>query len=118
MHVVGTPMLNDSLLAVTPSCMQSLHDAILTIETRRIREKDQSFLVFPVKVPVGLGFVDSAPADMFYLRFTDIFDMFQTHQLHHTLVRLFSLSTAMQIIREEIPGIAVVDPYFMHHCCM
>jgi hypothetical protein len=48
------------------------------------------------------------------LRFADIFDIFHMYRLYQTLVRLFSLSIQMQIIRDKTPGIVVVDPYYMH----
>ena len=34
------------------------------------------------------------------------------------MVRLFSLSLAMQIIRESTPGIAIVDPYYIRDGCL
>ena len=90
-----------------------MHDGVLTIERRLLSEKDPSHPVFVVKVPPGLGFIDNAPADLFFLRFDDIFNMFHLYALHYTMVRLFSLSLAMQIIRENTPSIAIVDPYYM-----
>jgi hypothetical protein len=65
------------------------------------------------KVPKGMGFVDKAPGDVFFLQFDDIFNMFHLKRLHHTFVRLFLLSMAVQITREKTPGIAIVDPYYM-----
>jgi hypothetical protein len=65
------------------------------------------------KVPKGKGFIEAAPADIILLRFADIFDLFHMYRLYQTLVRLFSLSIQMQIIRDKTPGIAVVDPYYM-----
>ena len=95
-----------------------MHDGVLTIERRLLLEKDPSHPVFVVKVPPGLGFVDNAPADLFFLRFDDIFNMFHLYPLHYTMVRLFSLSLATQIIRENTPGIAIVDPYYMRDGCL
>jgi hypothetical protein len=66
------------------------------------------------KVPKGKGFVEAAPVDIMLLRFANIFDIFHMYRLYQTLVRLFSLSIQMQIIRDKTPGIAVVDPYYMH----
>jgi hypothetical protein len=65
------------------------------------------------KVPKGKGFVEAAPANIMLLRFADIFDIFHMYRLYQTLVRLFSLSIQMQIIRDKTPGIAVVYPYYM-----
>jgi len=113
LHVVGIPMLSQRMLDAASEPMRSLHDGVLTIERRLLREKDLSYPVFVVKVPEGRGFVDKAPADLFFLRFDDIFNMFHLKWLHYTLVRLFSLSMAMQVLRENTPGIAIVDPYYM-----
>uniref|UniRef100_A0ACD5YPA0 Uncharacterized protein n=1 Tax=Avena sativa TaxID=4498 RepID=A0ACD5YPA0_AVESA len=111
-------MLPKNLRKLASSELQSVHDGVLTIERRLLSEKDPSHLVFVVKVPPGLGFIDNAPADLFFLRFDDIFNMFHLYPLHYTMVRLFSLSLAMQIIRENTPGIAIVDPYYMRDGCL
>ena len=58
-------------------------------------------------------FVTVPPGDIFYVRHTDLFDMLNGFRLHNTLVRLFSLNMAMEITRDKIPGIQIVDPYFM-----
>ena len=39
--------------------------------------------------------------------------MLQGLRLHDTFVRLFSLNIAIQIIRDNTPDIAIVDPYYM-----
>jgi hypothetical protein len=65
------------------------------------------------KVPTGRDFVEDAPTDIMLLRFADIFDVFHQNRLYQTLVRLFSLSMAMQVIRDKTPGITVVDTYYM-----
>jgi hypothetical protein len=112
-HVAGTPMISDPMLSVATPHMRSVHYACLDIEKRRIREKDESYLVFKVNVPDVPGFVRDFPGEAFYLRHTDIFDMLQISRLHDTFVRLFSLNIAMQIIRDKTPDIAIVDPYYM-----
>ena len=60
-----------------------------------------------------MGFVDKSPGDVFFLRFDDIFKMFHLQRLHHTLVRLVTLSMAYQVIKEDTPGIAIMEPYYM-----
>ena len=117
-HVAGGPMLPKNLRRLASSEVQSVHDGVLTIERRLLLEKDPSHPVFVVKVPPGLGFVDNAPADLFFLRFDDIFNMFHLYPLHYTMVRLFSHSLDMQIIRENTPGIAIVEPYYMRDGCL
>ncbi len=75
-HVAGEPMLPKNLRKLASSELQSVHDGVLMIERRLLADKDPSHPVFMVKVPPGLGFVDNAPADLFFLRFDDIFNMF------------------------------------------
>jgi hypothetical protein len=70
-------------------------------------------MLYMAKVPTGRGFVEDAPADIMLLQFADIFDIFHQNRLYQTLVRLFSLSMAMQVIRDKTLGIAIVDPYYM-----
>ena len=93
--------------------MRSLHDNILSLEKRRLRENDVAYPVFVAKVPEGKGFVDSAIGGTIVLRFDDIFAMFNVHPLHYTFVRLFSLSMEMRIIRDKTPDIVIVDPFYM-----
>ena len=106
-------MMNAQLLAVATTYMRSLHHSCQYIEERRIRDKDESYLVFPVKVPDVSGFVQDYPAEIFYVWHTDIFDMLNGFRLHDTLVRLYTLNMASAIIRDMTPSIAIVDPYYM-----
>ena len=69
--------------------------------------------LFAVKVPRNLGFVDTFPGDKFYLRFEDIFNIYHFQQLHPSFTRLFALRMATTVTKEEIPGIAIADPYHM-----
>ena len=93
--------------------MRSLHDAVLTKEKDLIKSTDTNYPVFTAKVPHNLGFVDKSPGDVFFLRFDAIFNMFHLKRLEHTMVRLFTLSMAHQVIKEKTPGITIVDPYYM-----
>ena len=96
--MAGRPMLSSNMLNAATSAMLSLHDSVLSLEKRRLREKDVAFLVFVAKVPEGKGFVDNSIGGTIILWFDDIFAMFNLHQLHYTFIRLFSLSMEMQII--------------------
>ena len=40
--------------------MRSLHDSVLALEKRRLKEKDVAYPVFAAKVPEGKGFVDNS----------------------------------------------------------
>ena len=88
--------------------MWSLHDSVLSLEKRHLRENDVAYPVFVAKVPEGKGFVDGDIGGMIVLRFDDIFAMFNLHPLHYTFVRLFSLSMEMRIIRDKTPDIVIV----------
>ena len=93
--------------------MRSLHDGVLQVEMQLLEMKSPTYPVFMVKVPKGMGFLDKSPAELFFLRFDDIFNMFHLKRLHPTLVRLFTLSEAYQVRKEDTPAIAIADPYYM-----
>ena len=88
-HVAGRPMLPTNMLNAATGAMRSLHDSVLSLEKRRLRENDVAYPVFVAKVPEGKGFVDSAVGGTIVLRFDDIFAMFNLHPLHYTFVWLF-----------------------------
>jgi hypothetical protein len=94
--------------------MWSLHDAILYLETHQLGDNDSSYPLYMAKVPTGRDFIEDAPTNIMLLWFANIFDVFHQNRLYQTLVRLFSLSMAMQVIRDKTPGIVIVDPYYMH----
>ena len=96
--MAGRAMLPANMLNAATGAMRSLHDSVLSLEKRRLREKDVAYPVFAAKVREGKGFVDSAVGGTIVLRFDDIFAMFNLHPLHYTFVRLFSLSMEMRII--------------------
>ena len=112
-HVAGRAMLPTNMLNAATGAMRSLHDSVLSLEKRRLRENDVAYPVFVAKVPEGKGFVDNSIGGTIVLRFDDIFAMFNLHPLHYTFVRLFSLSMEMRIIRDKTPDIVIVDPFYM-----
>lgn len=69
-----------------------------------------------VNVPRQMSYVDSFPADKFFLRFDYIFDMFHVKKLDFTFVRLYALHMNYIIGVEQISHICVADPYYMHEC--
>ena len=113
LHVAGKPMLPPAMLKAASGAMRNVHDSVLHLESLYLRDKNPPLPVFNVKVPKGKVFVDGAPADLFFLRFDDIFQLLNTKRLDYTLVRLFSLHMAMKVEREKIPSIAIVDPYYI-----
>jgi hypothetical protein len=112
-HVAGRPMLPTKMLDAATGAMRSLHDSVLSLEKRRLRQNDLAYPVFVAKVPEGKGFVDNSIGGTIVLRFDDIFAMLNLHPLHYTFVRLFSLSMQMRIIRDQTPDIVIVDPFYM-----
>ena len=112
-HVAGRPMLPTNMLNAATGAMRSLHDSVLSLEKRRLTQKDVAYPVFAAKVPEGKGFVDNSIGGTIVLRFDDIHAMLNLHPLHYTFVRLFSLSMEMQIIRDKTPDIVIVDPFYM-----
>src|ERR1041385_7691493 len=77
------------------------------------KDDNPTYLLYMGKVPEGLGFVDKYPGDLFFLRFNDIFDMFHMNALHPSMVRLAAQSLAHQLIKENTPNIAIMDPFYM-----
>ena len=102
-HVAGRAMLPPNMLNAATGAMRSLHDSVLSLEKRRLRENDVAYPVFVAKVPEG----------SIVLRFDDIFAMFNLHPRHYTFVRLFLLSMEMRIIRDKTLDIVIVDPFYM-----
>ena len=111
--MAGRAMLPTNMLNAATGAMRSLHDSVLSLEKRRLREKDVAYPVFAAKVPEGKGFVDNSIGRTIVLRFDDIHAMLNLHPLHYTFVRLFSLSMEMRIIRDKTPDIVIVDPFYM-----
>src|SRR3954469_7476077 len=112
-HVVGRPMLPPKMLDIATSDMQSVHNSILTLERMLLREKNPSYPVFTAKVPLNMGFINNVPADMIIMRFSEIFNLFHLKRLDHSLIRLFSLSLSMTIMRDQTPNVAILYPFYM-----
>jgi hypothetical protein len=72
-----------------------------------------TYPLFVVKVPKGLDFIDKHPANVFFLRFEDIFSMFQMNRLHRNFVRLFTIVETYQVRKEQelSPTMAIADPF-------
>src|SRR4051812_5671840 len=77
------------------------------------REENPLYPVFIAKVPLNMGFINTIPADMIILRFSDIFNLYHLKRLDHSLIRLFSLSLSMSIRRDKTPSVAILDPFYM-----
>ena len=87
--MAGRATIPPNMLNAATGAMRSLHDNVLSLEKRRLGEKDVAYLVFAAKVPEGKGFVDNSIGGTIVLRFDDIHAMLNLHPLHYTFVRLF-----------------------------
>ena len=114
-HVLGEPILPLSSLHTEFGFMRTLHDIILRTENHLLEMEAPTYPVFVVKMPVGMGFIDYNPADVFFLRFDDIFRLFHMKRLTPNLVRLFALNEAYQVRKERefIPTVVIPDPYYL-----
>jgi hypothetical protein len=113
MHIAGQPMLTKEMLANAGGAIVNLHDNIQYLEERLLQEKYPGYLVYTIKVPEGHGFVDTSPAEIFFMRYEDIYNLLHSNRLDYNLVRLYTLHMALKEKREKTKGIMIVDPYFM-----
>jgi hypothetical protein len=112
-HEAGKPILSEDLLRLAEGPMISLQESILHLESLLLKDKQPSYPVFAVKVPKEVDFVQEAPADVFFIAYEDIFNLFHSRRLDYNLVRLYALDAAMKIRRDDTPYVAIVDPYYM-----
>ena len=113
-HIPGQPILPATALRARFGDLRRLHDDVLRVEIGLIALKDPGYPLYVVNVPRQLSYVDTFPAEKFFLRFDYIFDMFHVKKLDFTFVRLYALHMNYLIGVEQIPFICVADPYFMH----
>ncbi|KAK1652854.1 hypothetical protein QYE76_070659 [Lolium multiflorum] len=112
-HWMGEPMLPEHVLKTLIADMRSLHNSVQYLERQLLKSKSHGFPLFVARVPTGMGFAEKYPADLCFIRFDDIFNIFRMRMLHHTTVRLVDLSLSSQIDKEGTPGIAIMDPFYM-----
>jgi hypothetical protein len=113
MHHLGAPMVPKHIPSQMTSDMRNLHESVLYLEEKLLKERHPSYPVFTVKVPADLGFVTTYHGDLCFIRFEDIFRLFHMLRLDRSLVCLVSLSMAHDIIVEKTPGFAIMDPFYM-----
>ena len=78
-----------------------------------LKDKNPNYPVLTVQVRKNVDFVAEAPADLFFIAFEDVFNLFHSRRLDYNLVRLYALNMAMKIKRDNTPYVAVADPYYM-----
>ena len=101
------------VLNVMTGEMRSVHDNIVHNEKQLLSMKHPSYPVYVVKVPRALGFVDTNPAEVFFIRYEDVFMVFHLGRLDPSVVRLVLLNMAHDIITEKTPNVAIMDPFYM-----
>jgi hypothetical protein len=113
MHIACQPMLTKEMLANAGGAIVNLHDNIQYLEERLLKEKNPGYPVYTIKVPEGHLFVNRAPADIFFMRYEDIYNLLHSKRLDYNLVCLYSLHMALKAKREKTKGIVIIDPYYM-----
>lgn len=97
--------------------MRVLYDDIVKKEKAAkatLHTQDQNRMVYTVKVPSCVGFVEDLPADKFYIDFEEIFNMFHLLRQEETsLVRLWQLHQATKAKLSNMTTVAVADPYHL-----
>jgi len=113
-HIPGEPILPKAAVEAIYGDLRRLHDDVLRREKSLIASQNLGYPLYVVNVPQQRLYIDTFPAEKFFLRFDYIFDMFHVKKLDFTFVCLFALYMNYIIRIEQIPYIYVADPYFMH----
>ena len=93
--------------------MRSLHDSVLFIDKELLKSSSPSYPLHVVRLPLGVGFVDKYPREVFFLRFDDIFNVFNLRRLDTTMVLLVALKMGHDLMEAGTPGVAIMDPFYM-----
>jgi hypothetical protein len=115
LHEAGKPILPPEMLCMAYGHMHVLHQSILHLEGLLLKDKHPNYPVFIVQVPMDdeFDFVREAPADVFFIAYEDVFNLFHQNRLNYNLVRLYALNEARRIYRDNLQLVAVADPYYM-----
>jgi hypothetical protein len=115
-HEAGKLILPPEMVCLATPPMISLNQSILMLEGLLLKDRDPNYPVCTAQVPMedgGLVVVREDPADLFFIAYEDLFNLFHQKRLNYNLVRLYALNEAMTIHRDNIPHVAVADPYYM-----
>ncbi|KAK1679125.1 hypothetical protein QYE76_039973 [Lolium multiflorum] len=99
-HEAGKPILPPDMEHLASGPMLPLQHCIQYQESVLLKEKDPNYPVFSVKVPSDQHFVNEDPADIFFIAFEDVFNLFHSKRLDYNLVRLYAINLQMKINRE------------------
>ena len=67
-HIPGQPILHATALQARFGDLRRLHDDVLRVEKGLIASKDPGYPLYVVNVPRQMSYVNSFPADKFFLR--------------------------------------------------
>jgi hypothetical protein len=112
-HQLAKPILPPRLSKLLRGDMRSLHEGIHRVEKLLLCSSNPLYPLYPVKVPKNLGYADEYPADVFFVRFEEIFDMYHMKRLPICFVRLLCLNMQYQLMKEETKLIAIMDSYHL-----
>ncbi|KAK1687117.1 hypothetical protein QYE76_047965 [Lolium multiflorum] len=86
-HEAGKPILPPDMEHLASGPMLPLQHCIQYQESVLLKEKDPNYPVFSVKVPSDQNFVNEDPADIFFIAFEDVFNLFHSKRLDYNLLQ-------------------------------
>ncbi|KAK1613172.1 hypothetical protein QYE76_036845 [Lolium multiflorum] len=86
-HEAGKPILPPDMEHLASGPMLPLQNSIQYQESVLLKEKDPNYPVFSVKVPSDQHFVNEDPADIFFIAFEDVFNLFHSKRLDYNLLQ-------------------------------
>ncbi|KAK1632005.1 hypothetical protein QYE76_006320 [Lolium multiflorum] len=86
-HEAGKPILPPDMEHLASGPMLPLQHSIQYQESVLLKEKDPNYPVFSVKVPSDQHFVNEDPADIFFIAFEDVFNLFHSKRLDYNLLQ-------------------------------
>jgi hypothetical protein len=114
LHEAGKLIFSPDEIHNATGPMVTLQNIIRMLEGMLLKDDCPNYPVFTVKVPAAdPDFVHEDPADVFFIAYEDVFNLFHSRRLNYNLVRLYALSEQIKIQRERPPYVAVADPYYM-----
>ena len=113
-HEAGKPILSGESLRLAEGSMIQLQQIISFLEESLLQQDNPMYPAFVAKVPNELvDFVQDEPADVFFIAYEDVFNLFHSKRLDYNMVRLYCLDLARKMRRDNTPYVSIVDPYYM-----
>ncbi|KAK1611977.1 hypothetical protein QYE76_035650 [Lolium multiflorum] len=102
-HEAGKLILPKDMELLASGLILPLQHTIHYLEGVHLKDKDPNYPVFSVKVSQDPNFVHEDPADIFFIAFEDVFNLFHWKRLDYNLVRLYAINLQMKINRGRPP---------------